>query len=137
MRQPEPDASPQQFTTSFAASSPFTPRGLRSFWEYRDLGVSAGTHGRVKATVLRAAKPCPPGGTGWHRHTLEFQMYYILKGTMRTQVEGQGELVFGPGDSFLQPPGTRHSVVYFSADLEMLEVISPAEIGTEETEPPA
>jgi mannose-6-phosphate isomerase-like protein (cupin superfamily) len=125
----------QTFTPSFFERSPFTPKGLRSFWEYRDLGVEAGSQGKVRAQVLRAKQPCPPGGTGWHYHELDFQMYYVLKGYIRTRVEGQGELTFKTGDSWLQPPHTKHCIVDFSTDLELLEVISPADFGTFECGP--
>ncbi|HKI97605.1 MAG TPA: cupin domain-containing protein [bacterium] len=137
MRNPTPLQSPepQTFTPSFAREATFTRKGLRSFWEYRDLGVNEGTHGHVRATVLRAIRECPEGGTGWHYHELDFQMYYVLKGTLRTLVEGQGELTFSAGDSWLQPPRTKHNVVYFSADLELLELIAPAEYGTETCDP--
>jgi mannose-6-phosphate isomerase-like protein (cupin superfamily) len=131
----QPAGPPQVFTPSFAKSSAFTRKGLRSFWEYRDLGVAEGTHGRMKATVLRALGKCPEGGTGWHYHELDFQMYYVLKGSLRTQVEGQGELTFEAGDSWLQPPRTRHNVVCFSEDLELLEVIGPADFRSEACEP--
>lgn len=137
MRQPTPESSPtpQEFTPSYGREATFTRKGLRAFWEYRDLGVADGTHGRVRATVLRALGTCPEGGTGWHYHELDFQMYYVLKGSLRTLVEGRGELTFQAGDSWLQPPRTRHNVVYFSEDLEMLEVISPADYGTEACDP--
>ena len=134
----EPQAAagaPQVFTPCYADRSTFTRKGLRTFWEYRDLGVAAATHGRVKATVLRSLGVCPPGGTGWHYHELDFQMYYVLRGSLRTLVEGQGELTFKAGDSWLQPPRTRHNVVYFSEDLELLEVIGPADFATHECEP--
>ena len=134
-RKQQPAGPPQVFTPCFARSSTFTRKGLRSFWEYRDLGVAEGTHGRMKATVLRSLGTCPEGGTGWHYHELDFQMYYVLKGTIRTLVDGQGELTFKAGDSWLQPPRTRHCIVHFSQDLELLEVISPADFGTFECDP--
>jgi quercetin dioxygenase-like cupin family protein len=127
----------QHFAASYAKDSPFTTRGLRTFWEYRDLGVAAATHGRFRAQVLRATRPSPPGGTGWHFHALEFQLYYVLRGFLRTQVEGQGELIFRAGDAFLQPPGTWHNVVAFCEELEMLELVSPADIGTVAGDPGA
>jgi mannose-6-phosphate isomerase-like protein (cupin superfamily) len=125
----------QVFTPSYASRSGFVRKGLRSFWEYRDLGVAAATQGRFKATVLRSLGKSPEGGTGWHFHRLDFQFYYVLKGWMKTRVEGQGLLTFNAGDSFVQPPGTRHNVFEFSEDLELLEVVSPAEFGAEECEP--
>ncbi len=42
------------FVASHAAGAVFE-RGLRSFYEYRDLGVKAATEGRVDAHVIRAA----------------------------------------------------------------------------------
>lgn len=136
MHHPRPAAAPQRFAVSLAAQSPFTSKGLRSFWEYRDLGVADGTHGQWKATVLRTRRPCPPQGTGWHRHTLDFQLYYILRGAMTTRVEGREETTFRAGDSFLQPPRTLHNVVGYTDDLEMLELVAPADFGTEESAPP-
>ena len=54
-------------------------RGLRSFFEYRDLGIRQATGGRVVAHVIRAA-----GGTEFssqpHQHDTQFQFVYVLKG---------------------------------------------------------
>ena len=43
------------FVASHAKDAEFT-RGLRSFYEYRDLGIKAATDGRVVAHVIRAAE---------------------------------------------------------------------------------
>ena len=42
------------FVASHARDAKFE-RGLRSFYEYRDLGIQAATKGRVDAHVIRAA----------------------------------------------------------------------------------
>ena len=45
----------QGFAVSHAKDAHFE-RGLRSFFEYRDLGIKAATQGRVVAHVIRAAE---------------------------------------------------------------------------------
>ena len=131
-RTPAPAAQrpAQQFVASYAAQSAFERGGLRDYFAYRDLGLRAGTHGLVQAHVLRAAQPCPPDGTGWHTHEVDFQMIYVLQGQVRTEIEGQGLLTFNAGDSWLQPPGIRHCVRDYSPDLQLLEIVSPADFGT-------
>ena len=42
------------FVASHAKDAAFE-RGLRSFYEYRDLGIRQATQGRVEAHVIRAA----------------------------------------------------------------------------------
>jgi hypothetical protein len=46
--------STQGFVASHAKDARFE-RGLRSFFEYRDLGIEQATGGRVVAHVIRAA----------------------------------------------------------------------------------
>ena len=41
-------------TVSHLATSKFSRRGLRNYFEYRDLGVSRATGGRAHAHVIRA-----------------------------------------------------------------------------------
>ena len=66
------------FVTSHAKDAEFK-RGLRSFYEYRGLGIKTATQGRVAAHVIRAA-----AGQAFssqpHRHATTFQLVYILKG---------------------------------------------------------
>ncbi len=62
-----------------AGDTPWFSDGLRSFFEYRDLGVADATGGRVIAQLARA-KEAPEKGTGWHRHTADFHIVIMLKG---------------------------------------------------------
>jgi len=104
--------------------------GLRGFFEYRDLGITAATGGKVGAHVIRAV----PGkhATGEpHRHSLEFQMIYVLKGWVRFWYEGHGEVFLKPGSCVHQPPGIAHRELEHSDDLELIEITLPAEFGTE------
>jgi hypothetical protein len=41
-------------TLGFAVSNARFERGLRSFFEYRDLGLKSSTDGRLEAHVIRA-----------------------------------------------------------------------------------
>ena len=119
-----------RFTVNIAKENPFKSSGLRVYREYRDLGVSAATDGRIHAQIVRTTKPCLPGGSGLHYHDLEFQMVFVLKGRSTVRFEGQGELSFEAGDSWIQPPRIRHDVLYFSDDYEVLEITMPAEYET-------
>jgi quercetin dioxygenase-like cupin family protein len=123
-----------QTTTSHAAGAHFE-RGLRAFFEYRDLGIRDATGGAFGAHVIRAI----PGehATGqWHTHDLKFQMFFVLKGWVRFEYEDVGEKTFHAGDSCYQPPGVRHREVAHSDDLELIEIVGPAEFATQDVPAP-
>ena len=120
----------QQFATNFSKDARWQP-GLRTFFEYRDLGINQATGGTFNAHVIRVKKPVEAfPHTGAHVHELDFQMFYILKGWIRFTYEDQGEFTFGPGDSCLQPPGIVHDEIDCSEDVELIEFTSPAEFKT-------
>jgi quercetin dioxygenase-like cupin family protein len=107
--------------------------GLRSFFEYRDLGIKSATDGKFVAHVIRAV-PGKHTDPQWHTHNLEFQMVYILKGWVKFEYEEEGEITLREGSSVLQPPGIKHREVSHSDDLELLEICSPAEFETNLTD---
>ena len=118
----------QKFSASLAKDAVYQ-QGLRSFMEYRDLGIADATHGKMRAHIVRVKQ----GGdthdlhtTGLHKHECDFQMFYVLKGTIKFVYEGQGERTFGPGDCVLQPAGIVHNELECTDDLEILEIYSPA-----------
>ena len=120
----------QRFAVSHAAQATFE-RGLRPFFEYRDLGLLQATDGRVVAHVIRAVP-----GAGFssqpHRHRTQFQLVYVLKGWIEFEYEGQGVVRLEAGSCVHQPPGIRHRELGHSDDIEMLEVVLPAGFATEE-----
>lgn len=122
----------QGFVASHAKDAQFE-RGLRSFYEYRDLGINRATAGRVDAHVIRAA-----AGKAFssqpHFHKTEFQLVYILKGWIDFEYEGQGIVRLEAGSCVHQPPGIRHRELGHSEDIEMLEVVVPAGFATEEVD---
>jgi quercetin dioxygenase-like cupin family protein len=108
-------------------------RGLRAFFEYRDLGIAQATEGRVVAHVIRAA-----AGTEFssqpHLHETTFQLVYVLKGWVEFEYEGQGRVRLEAGSCVHQPPRIRHREIAHSADLELLEIVMPAEFKTVEVD---
>ena len=107
--------------------------GLRSFFEYRDLGIKSATDGKFVAHVIRAV-PGKHTEPQWHTHNLEFQMVYVLKGWVKFEYEEEGEVILREGSSVLQPPGIKHREISHSDDLELIEICSPAEFQTTLTE---
>jgi quercetin dioxygenase-like cupin family protein len=118
-----------KFSVSHAADSAFVKQGLRIFFEYRDLGVREATGGKVAAHVIRASPGAHFAGSR-HHHDLEFQLIYCLKGWIRFSYEGVGEVLLVPGTCVHQPPGIRHTELGHSDDLELLEIVMPADFDT-------
>ena len=119
----------QRFSVSRAEGAVYKT-GLRSFMEYRDLGIEQATHGKFRAHVIRI-KGDSHGAhdlhtTGLHQHHCDFQMFYVLKGWIRFVYEGQGQHTFRAGDCVLQPPAIVHNELECSDDVEVLEIYSPA-----------
>lgn len=104
--------------------------GLRGYFAYRDLGIKAATGGKVGAHVIRAVAGSDATGE-LHRHALDFQMVYVLKGWVRFWYEGEGEVLLKPGSCVHQPPGIVHREMEHSQDLELIEITLPANFETE------
>lgn len=119
----------QAFVVSHADDSAFMKRGLRAFFEYRELGIAEATKGKFGAHVIRAV-PGIESPAEWHTHDLNFQMVYVLKGWVVFEYESTGEHVLRAGSCVLQPPGIRHREVRHSDDLELIEITSPAQFDT-------
>lgn len=114
----------------------FEGGGLRDFFLYRDLGVKDATNGRVLAHITRANLPPEnSGGTGWHIHVAEFQIVYMLKGWAKFMYNDKIHLVEA-GDCVQQQPGIVHYLYDYSPDMEYLEIVCPADYGTELVEGP-
>ena len=105
--------------------------GLRSYAKYRDLGIAPATGGMVQAHVIRMVPPFRPEEVSTpHYHDVEFQMIYVLKGWMTTEFEGEGTHTFQAGSCWIQPPKIKHTVLGYSDDCELLEIVLPADFET-------
>jgi mannose-6-phosphate isomerase-like protein (cupin superfamily) len=118
------------FAVSHAREARFE-RGLRSFFEYRDLGIKSCTGGRVEAHVIRAVPGTPFSGQP-HLHRTTFQLVYVLNGWIEFEYEGQGVVRLEAGSCVHQPPSIRHREVAHSDDVEMLEIVMPGNFETED-----
>ena len=119
----------ERFVATHAHNATFE-RGLRSFFEYRDLGITQATEGRVVAHVIRAAQGAEFSSQP-HLHRTQSQLVYVLKGWIEFEYEGQGVVRLEAGSCVYQPPGIRHRELGHSEDVEMLEVVMPGNFATE------
>jgi quercetin dioxygenase-like cupin family protein len=120
----------QKFTFSHHREQDFL-QGLRTYAKYRDLGIAPATGGMVQAHVIRMLPPFRPEEVSTpHYHDVDFQMIYVLKGWMKTEFEGEGAHTFHAGSCWIQPPKIKHTVLGYSDDCELLEIILPAEFET-------
>ena len=114
---------------SHAKGARFSRRGLRGYFEYRDLGIERATRGKVVAHVIRA-KPGMHAEPTLHHHEVNFQMVYVLKGWVKFHYEGVGEVELKAGSCVHQPPGIKHVEIDHSDDLELIEIVLPADFKT-------
>ena len=104
---------PKSFSVSHLQGSRFARRGLRSYFEYRDLGIERATRGKVVAHVIRARPGQAPHGE-WHAHECNVQFVYVLKGWVLFEYEGVGRVMMKAGSCFCQPPNIRHREIRHS-----------------------
>ncbi len=122
-----------KFLAQHAQDAPFSRKGLRAFFEYRDLGIADATGGRYGGYVVRAIRSGHES-TGTHFHAPDAQIIYILKGWLKAEYGGQGVVRLEAGSCLHNPPGNAHNVFEFSDDLEFLEITAPAEYPTVDVE---
>ena len=123
----------QRIAISHHRDEDFKADGLRAYAQYRDLGIAQASHGLAQAHVIRLIGPCNPAEVSkLHFHDVDFQMVYVLKGWIKTYMEGQGETLMKQGSAWTQPPRIKHLIMDYSDDVELLEVILPAEFRTVE-----
>ena len=131
---PKAKARPKQrIAISHHREEDFKADGLRAYAKYRDLGIAAASHGLAQAHVIRLQGPCNPDEVSkLHFHDVQFQMVYVLKGWVKTYMEGEGETLMKQGSAWTQPPKIKHMILDYSDDVELLEVILPADFETKE-----
>ena len=126
-----------KFTHDLASEAKWTP-GLREIFEYRDLGIKDATDGDYVAHLIRHnGKKTKDEVQQWHVHDCTFQFVYVMNGWATFEYEGQGVRTIRKGDCILQKPMIKHREIDCSEDLEMLEIVPPANFATKIVEPPA
>ena len=89
---------------------------------------------RVNDSFVKVAKV--QGEFVWHAHAHEDEMFFILKGTLRIEME-DGVLELSAGDAFVVPKGVRHNPVAeeecWLALIEPVQTTHTGDIVTERT----
>lgn len=89
--------------------------------------------GQVNDQYVKVAKLL--GEFVWHAHEDEDELFFIVYGTLRIQLEGRDEVVLQPGQFFVVPKGLRHNPI---ADEEvgivLIESVSTLHTGDVETD---
>ena len=132
---PKAKVKPKQtFNANHLREEDFRADGLRTYAKYRDLGMSKASNGLLQAHVIRLVPPCDPKVVSKrHYHDVDVQMIYVLKGWIKGEYDGQ-EVTVRQGGAWLQPPKIKHTVLDYSDDCELLEIVLPAEFKTVELE---
>jgi quercetin dioxygenase-like cupin family protein len=126
---------PHKFLVNHLRDEDFKLDGLRRYARYRDLGIKDATHGMAVAQVIRFQAPCDPKLVSkLHKHAADFQLIYVLKGSITSQFDGEGVHTMKAGDAWLQPKNIKHKVLDYSDDCEVLEIVMPANFKTVELE---
>jgi quercetin dioxygenase-like cupin family protein len=95
------------------------------------LGIALATGGMARAHVIRLIPPFRPEKVSTpHYHDVDFQMIYVLRGWYKTEFEGEGIHTFEAGSCWIQPPCIKHTVLGYSDDCELLEIVLPADFET-------
>ena len=130
------NSKPQhEFVANHLGPDAFKADGLRTYAHYRDLGIKDATRGMALAHVIRFVGKCDPKVVSKkHTHECEFQMIHVLKGTIKTEIEGHGVHTMNAGDSWLLPQNIVHKVLDYSDGCEVLEIVLPADFKTVELE---
>ena len=124
------------FVHNQATEAKWTP-GLREIFEYRDLGITAGTKGDFVAHIVKHnGKKMADQVQQWHVHDCTFQFVQVLNGWATFEYEGQGQKTIRKGDTILQTPGIKHREIACSDDFEVLEIVAPANFETRVVEAP-
>jgi hypothetical protein len=122
----------QSFVVSHLLEADFKADGLRPYAQYRDLGVALATGGLCQAHVIRFTPPCTDEVRKRHNHEVDLQLVYVLKGWVKNEFEEHGVQMMSQGSCWIQPPGIAHTVLDYSADCELLEIVVPADFTTTE-----
>jgi uncharacterized cupin superfamily protein len=129
-------SQPKMKVVVTSAKQPDYVEGRRSFFRYRDLGVTKASEGWMRAQVMSAITGMTQP-TGWHYHVCEGQFVYTLKGFVELEFEDGTNCRLEAGDSCFIPGGMKHNELRTSDDVEVIEVCLPANMGTVSCDPPA
>ena len=89
--------------------------------------------GRVNDQYVKVAKLL--GEFVWHAHDQEDELFQVVYGRLRIQLEGDREVVLGPGDFYVVPRGVRHNpIAEQEVGIVLIETVTTAHTGDVVTE---
>ncbi|UYN82828.1 MAG: cupin domain-containing protein [Microcella sp.] len=84
--------------------------------------------GRVNDQYVKVAKLL--GEFVWHAHDNEDELFWVVSGRLRIQLEGRDEVVLEPGEFFVVPRGMRHNPVADSeVEIVLIETVTTTHTG--------
>ena len=84
--------------------------------------------GRVNDQYIKVAKLL--GELVWHAHDQEDEMFLVVSGRLRIQLEGDEEVVLDPGQFYVVPRGVRHNpVAEEEVEIVLIETVTTAHTG--------
>ena len=84
--------------------------------------------GRVNDQYVKVAKLL--GELVWHAHDDEDEMFLVVSGRLRIQIEGDVEVVLEPGQFHVVPRGVRHNpIAEEEVEIMLIETVTTAHTG--------
>lgn len=84
--------------------------------------------GRVNDQYVKVAKLL--GEFVWHAHADEDELFLVVSGVLRIQLEAAEDVVLGPGQFFVVPKGVRHNpVAEEEVEIVLIETVTTAHTG--------
>ncbi len=126
---PDRNFGGQPFNFHKSSKATWVPWRLAGF-EMRDTGIAAATGDLVSVVVARPATNAVAVASS---HNSELLFNFVLEGSLNLDCHEQGRWDLVAGDSYTIPAGMTYTLSESSADLEILEITSPAEFDTATT----
>lgn len=94
--------------------------------EVRDLGLADASGGAIGCHHLRATGETIASGDAWHCYDLDFEFFYVLKGTLTMETQDGTVTEFGAGGAGYHPAFYWHRTLEISGDAEIVRITAPA-----------
>jgi mannose-6-phosphate isomerase-like protein (cupin superfamily) len=84
--------------------------------------------GQVNNQYVKVARLL--GELVWHAHDDEDELFLVVSGNLRIQLEGDQEVQLGPGQFYVVPKGVRHNpVAEKEVEIVLIETVTTAHTG--------
>ena len=84
--------------------------------------------GQVNDQYVKVAKLL--GEFVWHAHENEDELFWVISGRLRIELEGRDDVILEPGEFFVVPRGVRHNpVADEEVEIVLIETVTTAHTG--------